>query len=220
MARTARASVGGICYHVLNRGNPGKRVFRSQGDLKAFLQLIGEAGIRVPMRVLAFCILPTHFHLILWPYQNTELSAWMQWLLTAHVRRHHRTYGTHGHVWVGRFRAFPIQQDHHILQVYRYVEQNPVRLDLVNRAEDWLWTSVHHRLQGGPFVQEGPLPLKRGWSRWVNQPIPHDELSRLRQSVNRGTPYGSPAWVTRIAKRLGLESSIRPRGRPRKRSTF
>jgi REP element-mobilizing transposase RayT len=117
MPRTARASVGGICYHVINRGNAGTDVFRQAGDYQAFVELLRESAGRVKMRVLAYCLMPNHFHVAVWPQADGDLGRWMQWLLTAHVRRYHRHYGSSGHVWQGRFKAFPIQQDEHLLTV-------------------------------------------------------------------------------------------------------
>src|SRR5579864_3129721 len=145
MPRTARASVGDVCYHVLNRGNGRSRVFRKDGDYRAFVRLLQAAGERVPMRLLAYCLMPNHFHLLVWPRKDRALSRWMQWLLTAHVRRYHRHYHSSGHVWQGRFKAFPIEQDEHLLTVLRYVERNPLRASLVERAESWPWSSLAWR---------------------------------------------------------------------------
>lgn len=131
MPRTLRASLGDYCYHVLNRGNARAQVFHDDGDYRAFVDLIGTACERLPMRVLAYCLMPNHFHLVLRPHGDGDLSRWMQWLLTAHVRRHHRRYGTTGHIWQGRFKAFPTQDDGHLLAVLRYVERNPLRAGLV-----------------------------------------------------------------------------------------
>jgi putative transposase len=220
MPRTARASVGGLCYHVINRGNAQQRVFHKPDDFAAFARLLGEASERLPMRLLAWCVMPNHFHLVLWPRQDLDLSRWMQWLLTAHVRRYHRHYKSSGHVWQGRFKGFPIQQDEHLAIVLRYVERNPLRANLVPRAEDWLWSS----LNGGndewrPVLHEGPIPRGKRWSEWVNGVESDAELNAIRHSIARGTPYGTHRWQVSTARRLGLESSLRPRGRPRKRPT-
>jgi len=131
MPRTARASVGEICYHVINRGNARQEVFLKKGDYQAFIELIGQASERVGMRVLAYCVMPNHFHLALWPHSDGDLGRWMQWLLTAHVRRYHQHYKTSGHIWQGRFKAFPVEQDNHMLTVLRYIERNPLRARLV-----------------------------------------------------------------------------------------
>ena len=217
MPRTARAAVGGICYHVINRGNARGEVFHKPEDYAAFCRLLQEAADRVRMRVVAYCLMPNHFHLALWPRQDGDLSRFMQWLLTAHVRRYHRHYWSGGHVWQGRFKAFPIQQDDHLVTVLLYIERNPLRAGLVDRADDWLWSSLRGReTKGGVPVVVFPVPLPRQWARWVNEPMTDAEVESLRRSVNRGMPFGTEAWTRRVANRLGLEASLRPRGRPPK----
>jgi REP element-mobilizing transposase RayT len=111
MPRTARASAANYCYHVLNRGNARAEVLHNDADYEAFLALITEASLRRPMRLLGYCRMPNHFHLALWPEGDGDLSRWMHWLLTAHVRRYLKHYHSSGHVWQGRFKAFPIQED-------------------------------------------------------------------------------------------------------------
>src|SRR5262249_7065146 len=111
MPRTARASAGGDCYHVLNRGNARSTVVYKTQDYEAFLALIAEASLPTPMRLLGYCHMPNPFHLRLWPHGDGDLSRGMQWLLTTHVRRYLRHYRRTGHVWQGRFKAFPIQAD-------------------------------------------------------------------------------------------------------------
>ena len=220
MPRTARASVGSVCYHVINRGNAQVEVFHKDADYQAFVDIIGASCERLPMRVLAYCLMPNHFHLALWPRGDGDLSRWMQWLMTAHVRRYHRHYHSSGHVWQGRFKAFPIQQDAHLLTVLRYIEQNPLRAELVERAEGWPWSSLWWwRRRGQPgFLHTGPVDRGRRWLAEVNRKFDESELQRLRRSVNRGAPVGSDLWTRRTAARLGLESSLRPRGRPPKKS--
>jgi len=218
MPRTARASVGGLCYHVINRGNARAAVFHDPRDYEAFVRLIREACTRLPLDVLAACLMPNHIHLVLRPLGNGDLGRWMQWLLTSHVRRYHRHYGSNGHVWQGRFKAFPIQEDTHLLQVIRYVERNALRANLVDRAEGWRWGSLAWRLASyaGSFLASPPVPLPDDWLDRVNTPESSPELAALRRSVNRGTPFGDTVWAEVTAVALGLESSLNPRGRPRK----
>src|SRR5206468_13041337 len=117
--------------------------FHKEGDFAAFLRLLCEAGPRVDMLLLAYCLLPNHFHLAVWPRQDGDLSAYMMWLCTAHVRRYHQHYHSSGHVWQGRFRAFPIAEDDHLLTILRYVERNPVRANLIDCAQRWPWSSAY-----------------------------------------------------------------------------
>ncbi|MBI5765209.1 MAG: transposase [Planctomycetes bacterium] len=217
MPRTARAAIGGICYHVINRGNGRSRVFRDDADYEAFRDLFAPACERLSIRVLGYCFMPNHFHLVLWPRHDGDLSRWMQWLLTSHVRRHHRRHRGSGHIWQGRFKAFPIQQDLHLLTVLRYVERNPLRARLVGRAEDWQWSSLHDiaARRRPEWLVDGPVDRPRGWTERVNQAETAAELSAVRRSVVRGTPFGMKAWIRRAATRLGLESTLNPRGRPR-----
>jgi putative transposase len=119
MPRTARAAVGGYCYHVLNRGNRRAEVFHKPDDYAAFARLLRQAAGHARMRVLAWCLMPNHFHAVLWPEADGDLAAWVHWVLTTHVRRYNLCHGLSGHVWQGRFHAFPLQEDDHLLTVLR-----------------------------------------------------------------------------------------------------
>ena len=131
MARPLRTTPAGYCYHVLNRGNGRRQVFHKDADFSAFVQLFADAHLRHAMRIVAYCLMPNHFHLVLWPRHDGDVSRFMQWLLTTHVRRYHQHHRTSGHVWQGRFKAFPIQENEHLLTVLRYVERNPLRAGIV-----------------------------------------------------------------------------------------
>ena len=215
MPRTARASQANYCYHVLNRGNAHAEVFHKPADYAAFVELIGLACERRPMRVVGYCLMPNHFHLVLWPIGDGDLGTWMQWLMTSHVRRHHRHYESSGHVWQGRFKAFPIQEDEHLRVVLRYVERNPLRAGLVERAQDWAWSSLPRPRPA--WLEEGPAPRGRAWLREVNRIARQDDgvTQRIQRSLDRGTPFGSEEWTGRTVTSLGLESTVRARGRPR-----
>ena len=217
MARTARASKGNYVYHVLNRGNGRADVFHKDEDFAAFVRLMCEANERLPMRLVGYCLMTNHFHLLLWPLGDGDLSRWMQWLMTSHVRRYHRHYKGSGHVWQGRFKAFPIQDDDHYLTVLRYVERNPLRANLVERSQDWEWSSLKPTERSGPvgLLSEGPLAKPAQWTRIVNGVETEAELKALRQSAARGTPFGDADWQNATAAELGIEASMRPRGRPR-----
>jgi len=222
MPRKPRISLGNICYHVLNRGNGRNTVFHKDGDYAAFLKLIKQAGDRIPMRLLSYCLMPNHFHMVLWPKHDGDLSKWMQWLTTAHVRRYHRHYDSSGHVWQGRFKSFPIQTDEHLLTVMRYVERNPVRAKTipVRKAQNWNWSSIGTPPNDTivPKLDPGPVKRRKDWLAWVNKPVTQSERDALEACIARGQPFGEDKWKSKTAKRLGIESSMRPRGRPRKKN--
>ena len=190
MPRPTRHVPGGFCYHVLSRGNARQTVFHKPDDYAAFLRLLDEAAARWPMRVLAWCLMPNHFHLVLWPHADGDLSRYMQWLLSTHVRRYHEHYRTSGHVWQGRYKAFPIQENEHLLTVLRYVERNPLRAGLARKAESWPYTSLAAISAGElpAWYHAGPVPRGRNWQAHVAAPQTEAELISLRQSVERGVP--------------------------------
>jgi len=218
MPRIARGLGDSCVYHVLNRGNGRSEVFHGSGDYEAFLEIVEEAKDRYAVRILAYCVMPNHFHMVLIPERGVDLSKWMQWVMTSHVRKYHRQYGSSGHVWQGRYKSFLIQSDSHLLTVLRYIEGNPVRARLVDSAKAWRCSS--HRENAGitekALVDELPLGLPKEWSRYVDEPMTECEMEGLRRSVNRQAPYGESAWQRMVCAALGLESTIRRRGRPGK----
>ncbi len=241
MPRPLRIDPGDICYHVINRGNGGATVFRKPEDFAAFTRVLSLACEFIDVRILAWCLMPNHFHLVLWPRKKGALSRWMQWVTTCHVRRYHRHYHGSGHVWQGRYKAFAAQGDKHLLAVLRYVERNPVRAGLTAKAQDWPWSSARFsgsRLVAGlaengatesgidtprparplqEYLVPGPVKRPKPWLTFVNRVEDAAELLRLRVAVNRGKPYGDRNWETTMAKKLGLQSTLRPRGRPPKK---
>lgn len=219
MPRPIRQAAGDLCYHICNRGNGQAQVFHKDADYDAFVHLIGLACERLPMRVLAYCLMPNHFHLALQPYDDGDLSRWMQWLTTSHVRRYHRHYHSSGHVWQGRYKSFPVADDEHLWVMLRYVERNALRANLVDRAQTWPWSSLRwwRRADRPAYLCDGPFDRPVDWVRRVNRPETDSELAALRGCGARGTPFGSEVWRHRVARRLGLASTLRPRGRPRLR---
>ncbi len=221
MPRTSRAAPDGMVYHVLNRGVGRQRLFDKPADYAAFEDILAVTLEKSPMRICGYCLMPNHWHFVLWPQHDGELAAFMQRLTVTHVTRwqkHKRRVGE-GHVYQGRFKSFPVEEDDAFYQIMRYVERNALRANLVDRAEDWRWSSLWRRAQG-TAAQRGvlsrwPLSMPRDWVTLVNAPQTEAELSALRRSVVRGQPYGSKDWIQRVASLLGLESTLRSRGRPR-----
>lgn len=225
MARRPRIAPGGIAYHVMNRTWGSIALFEDAADYEAFERVLAEALAREPtMRLCAYCLMPNHFHLVLWPAKDGQLSRFMQWLTMTHAQRWHayRKTGGRGHLYQSRFRSFPIQQDGHFLSVARYVERNALRANLVARAEAWRWCSLWVRRERAAGPMQGrlaawPVAVPADWLRRVNGPQGEAELAALRASRDRGRPYGEAGWALATAQRLRIDSSLRPPGRPRKK---
>ena len=198
------------------------RLFLKEADCEAFERIIEQTLETRPMRIVAYCLMPNHWHLVLWPKADGDLAGFMQKMTITHARNwqvHRRRVG-YGHLYQGRYKSFPVEQDEHFYQVVRYVERNALRAKLVRRAEDWRWGSLWRRTRGRveqrDLLSDWPLPQSAAWRKHVNDPQTATELEALRRSVRRGQPYGEARWTQAVAERLRLESTLRTRGRPPK----
>lgn len=221
MPRSARIAPGGLVFHTLNRANQRAPIFEKPADYRAFERVVVRTMEYVAMRILAYCLMPNHWHFVLWPYEDGDLAAFMHRLTTTHVRRwhlHRHSVGA-GHLYQGTFKSFPVQTDEYLITVCRYVERNPVRAGLVERAQDWPWSSLSARTDRGsedkPQVADWPITRPKDWLTLVNMPLTDGEIEACRLSATRGRPLGSPEWQTRVVQQLGLECTLRARGRPR-----
>jgi putative transposase len=225
MPRTARAAVGGMVYHVLNRGNNRQPLFRKPADFEAFAKLLAEGRERANVELFAFCLMGNHWHVLLRPKGDRDLAAYLSWVTNTHVKRvrAHRP-GTSGHLYQGRYKSFPVQGgsargqggDGHFLEVARYVEANAKRAGLVRRAADWRWSSLGcDAAVSAALLSEWPVERPAKWRELVEVQAKKD-LARVRASLKRDRPLGDDAWVRRVAARLGLGHTLNPRGRPRK----
>ena len=141
MPRTARTIAADICYHVLNRVDGRSRVFHDDDDFREFLALSRRAAIDVEVDILAYCLMPNHYHFVMRPVRSDGIAKWAHWLGTTFASRYHRRRGSSGRIWQGRFKVFPIQENRHLLSVMRYVERNALQARLAPSAEAWPWGS-------------------------------------------------------------------------------
>jgi putative transposase len=222
MGRPSRTASGGLVYHVLNRANARIRVFEKVADYEAFERILEQAAERVAMRVLAYCLMPNHWHFVLWPREDGDLSRFVGWATLTHTQRWHahRHNPGSGHVYQGRFKSFLVQSDEHLWTVCRYAERNALRAGLCERADQWRWSSlwrwVHGDDQARKLLSPWPVDRPRDWVAWVNGVETEKELEALRRCSNRGQPFGSQPWVEQVASRFGLGSLFRPHGRPKR----
>jgi putative transposase len=221
MPRIARIAPGGMLFHVLNRGVGRMQIFDSDEDFRAFGRVLEETLRVAPMRICAYCWLPNHWHFVLWPERDGDLSSFMQRMANMHTQRWQRAklQVGYGHLYQGRFKSFPIEDDEHFYAVVRYVERNALRSGLAAHAEDWRWGSLYQRVRkaSGPSLCDWPLPRPRDWAEQVNTPQTEAEMEAIRRCVRRGSPFGGVGWVEQTAEKLDLRSTLRVRGRPRHR---
>ena len=218
MPRTSRAAVGGMVYHVLNRGNGRMQIFRSPADYQTFAELMVAGKQRADVEIFAFCLMPNHWHLVLRPRRGGDLAGYLSWLSNTHVKRYRAQYrGSSGHLYQGRYKSFPVQEDAYFLTLLRYVEANPLRARLVARSQDWPWSSLGCADKlSNTLLSAWPVDRPRHWTRLVNEALAPAEMNRLKLSLQRGRPLGTTPWTLQTARTMGLQYTLNPHGRPRK----
>jgi putative transposase len=192
MPRPPRTCPDFVPEHIINRGNYRSTIFRCAEDYLGFIGALALAGERTVVRLIAFCLMPNHWHLVLWPVRGSEISAYMQIVMNDHIRdllRRHGTAGA-GHIYQSRFKNLPIIGEQHFLKVCRYVEANPRTAGLVERAEDWRWSSLAISGPADEIDILAPWPFRRptDWLDRVNRPLgvhPLPELKRLARRARK-----------------------------------
>ena len=224
MPRVNRVDVSDIVYHAINRANARMQIFITEKDYLLFEKVLEEARERFNMRVLSYCIMPNHWHLVLYPKQDGDLQKFIGWLSMTHTQRwhsQHKTTGS-GHLYQGRYKSFPVQTNDYLLQLFRYVERNALRAKLVQKAEDWRWSSLYIREKGNEnqkkILDQWPVDVPSDYIFWANEPQTSEELELLRRSVIKGKPYGDDDWTGDIIKKFNLKSTLKNPGRPKKGS--
>lgn len=225
MSRLPRIDVGNEIYHVINRANARLPIFFQEEDYKLFESIFEQGQVKYNMRILAYCLMPNHFHLVLYPHRNGDLQKFMQWVTLTHTQRWHiqnKTIGS-GHLYQGRYKSFLIQKDRHLIAVIRYVERNPLRAKLVKKAENWNFSSlsriISNDLNKKKLLSKWPIDEPKDYLTFVNTPINSKEEDSIRYSVNRGKPFGNDSWSDTMIEQYGLIATIRKVGRPKKNGT-
>ena len=187
MPRPLRADESGGLYHTLNRGNARAAIFRKDADYEAFERILADGLARYDVQLYCYQLMPNHWHLVLRPNRDGEMGRFLRWVAGTHTMRYHAHYQTsgRGHVYQGRFKSFPIQDDAHFLTVCRYVERNALRAGLVRRAEDWkpgsLWRWLQSEKSAALLLSRWPIPRSPNWLERVNEPLTDRELEAVRE---------------------------------------
>ncbi len=214
MSRVARIVVPGVPLHVVHRGNRRGALFSSDDERRLYLQWLREYAERGGTRIWAYCLMANHVHLVAVAHRVDSLACtvgrthwrYAQWL---NARRRWT-----GHVWENRFYSCPLA-DERIGNALKYVECNPVRAGLVERAEDYAWSSARAHVMGTEdplLAPERPFaePIT-DWAAWLARGLPPTRCDEIRAGTTTGRPVGPESFVERLEREIGRD--IRPRKR-------
>lgn len=222
MPRIARTVFAGVPHHITQRGNRREDVFFTDADRAAYLTWLGDYCARHHVKVLAYCLMTNHVHIVAIPGSDQALEQVFRPLHTRYAQRLNRAKGWKGHVWQGRFFSSALDDDY-LWTAIRYVERNPVRARLVRRGENYPWSSAaaHCGLKADSVLTADPewYAQKQAigdWSAWLAEVDAQEQVDLLRRHVERGLPCGNESFVKKLERRAGHLLRPRPRGRPRK----
>ena len=217
MPRFTRVVVPGFPHHITQRGNRKTATFYDSRDCEIYTRLLRQYSRRHRLSIWAYVLMKNHVHLVGVPEDETSLPSTMRDAHSAYAAYFNRTYGTVGHLWQGRFFSCVLDSDH-LRNAVRYVELNPVRAGLVQRAEDYAWSSAaaHCGLRSDMLVTEEfpPGQWPRDWSAWLAEAESPEQRTLLRKHTLSGHPSGSERFVIELERRLGRRIRPRKRGRP------
>jgi putative transposase len=212
--------LGEFIYHVMNRAAKRVQIFESDTDYIAAESLLRKAKTETDVRLLDYCLMPNHFHFIIWPKAASQMSQFMRLFTGSHAQLWQFARGSvgSGAVYQGRYTAIPVQTERYFYNLSRYVQRNPLRAGLVTRAEEWRWSSLWRRLhgEGVDLLEPWPIDCPNDWLETVNAPVEAAETETIRTAIKRGIPLGDPAWIEETAEIVGLKGRLRRPGRPKK----
>jgi REP-associated tyrosine transposase len=222
MARIARFIVPGLPHHVTQRGNRRERIFFSDDDYALYRSLLASQCRKQAVSCWAYCLMPNHVHLILVPDRPESLGRALGETHRRYSTAINARLGVTGHLFQARFGSAAMDEEH-LIAAARYVALNPVRARLVERAEDWRWSSVGAHLSGRDdgLVSVAPLIERCGgrFADLIDTAPTAEAASALRAAETIGRPVGSPAFLDSLAAQTGRDPRPRRRG-PKPKAIF
>ncbi len=219
MVRTARNTVLGYPHEVTQRGNYDQRVFEEDADYIRYLEWLREYSGRYTLDIWAYCLMGNHVHFVCVPRSEAALARTFNTLHMHYSQYFNKKKGLTGHLWRGRFLSCMLD-DESVFEEIRFVENNPVRLRVVEKAEDYRWSSARGHVFGtpDPVLRDGNFLKDRvlGWKEYLSGAKNEAVLSRIRRHLRTGRPAGCDGFVRGLEEETGQRMAAMPRGRPRK----
>lgn len=225
MPRQARVVAAGVPYHITQRGNNGQEVFLVDEDRRFYLNHLREQVRHHGVRLLGYCLMSNHVHLVAIPERTDSLARALGQLHGCYAWRFNRRYRRSGHLWQNRFYSCPLARTH-LWRALLYVDMNPVRAGLVHDAPAYPWSSAAAHSRGHDAsglldsAEWSELDPGGEWPEFLAaRTLGLAEAMALREATYRGRPFGEGAFVSRLEAELGRCLQAKPRGRPPQSST-
>jgi putative transposase len=220
MPRIGSAVAPGYSHHVIQRGNNRENVFFEKEDRTKYLSLLNKYVFKWNAPIMVYCLMSNHIHVLTKPLSEESLFKMMQGLTLCYTQYINRMYGRTGRLWESRYHSCIVDHDKYLWAVARYIEQNPVRAKMAERAEDYSYSSARAHVNGSEDAVLGEdlfhNDRRRDYILLLRSDIPQKEIERLRYATKTGRPLGSEEFVVEMEKKLERRLLQRPKGRPRK----
>ncbi len=206
-ARQARLVAGGMPHHVIQRGNRRQKVFFEKKDREFYLQLLEEKTKKYKVEVWAYCLMDNHVHLIVAPREEKALAQAIGETHKEYTRMINFRERWRGYLWEGRFKSF-IVDEKYLYAAIRYVERNPVRARIVNKAEEYEWSSARnhvHKKRGSLLSDFYLLGEIENWAEYLRESEREEDLKLFRRHGESGRPLGDPGRLMRLAVKYGWD---------------
>jgi len=214
MARLARVVIPGVPHHIMHRGNRQDPVFFRKDDYVVYRDLVAEWCAACGVKIWAYCLMPTHVHLIAVPAEEDSLRRALGEAHRRYTVRVNQREDWRGYLWQGRFASFPLDNAY-LRTAVRYVELNPVRARLVKRAEQYLWSSAAAHVAGrdDELVRVRPLLKRFGpWKAFLAEGLTEQDVEIVRAHERTGRPLGSKVFVASMEALTGRVLAPQKRG--------
>jgi len=221
MARIARAVAAGFPHHVVQRGNNRENVFIDDEDRKKYIKLLKKYSGERESRILAYCLMSNHVHLLIKPKENDSLYKMMQGVTLCYTQYTNRKYSRTGRLWESRYHSCIVDKDSYLWAVARYIETNPVRARMVKKAEDYAYSSALAHIMGNPddLLNEELIAetQRKDYREFIRETSAEKDRDLIRYHTRTGKPLGDETFMKRMERKTGRDLALRPRGRPRKK---
>ena len=225
------ARLPGCAQHVIQRGNNREACFYDDADYKAYLAFLKEAAIKHEVAIHAFVLMTNHVHLLVTPSDERGASGMMQTLGRRYVQYFNHTHRRTGTLWEGRYKSTLVDADSYLLTVYRYIELNPVRADMVSHASESPWSSYQSNAAGKriALLTQHPLYRRLGKTDEKRQGayralfrgrMPERDVTAIREATNKAWVLGSDRFKAQVEAETGRQSVPSGRGGDRKSAEF